>query len=357
MTNLIQEIIADVIRERDIDTRLCHASVATAPGAAGPIVVECSDDEVAVALRRRFSERGEMAGVRVEMLPGAGMPEWMLVVSAVADVRRHPSHPSELVSQAIQGDAVQPLKTVDDWTLVRMDDGYIGWIRDWHLKPWSKGERDEFVQAATHRVRTNHAPVVSAPGAGATPLAELVVGTPVVAGEASRRGWLEVRLADGRRGFAPRASLEKLRARRPNPARLAETGLRFLGIPYLWGGNTPNGFDCSGVVQRVFRLNGLLLPRDSDQQSRVGLERTISGPSDVAPGNLLFFGKSRNSITHVGLVLPDRSFLHSYGQVIVNSLDPSSPLYHPRLASIWQITRDPLRKPTPVRRSKPVQKK
>jgi hypothetical protein len=351
MTNLIQDIIADVIRERGIDTRLCHASMASAPEAH--VVVECSDEDVAVDLRKRFSARGETAGVRVEMLPGPGMPEWMLVVSAVADVRRHPSHPSELVSQAIHGDAVEPLKTVDDWTLVRMDDGYIGWIRDWHLKPWSKAERDEFARAATHRVRTNHVPVLSDPAAGAPPLAELVVGTPLVAGEA-RRGWLEARLADGRRGFVPRPSLERLRSRRPNPARLAETGLRFIGVPYLWGGNTPNGFDCSGVVQRVFRLNGLLLPRDSDQQARFGLELTISGLSEVAPGNLLFFGKSRNSITHVGLVLPDRSFLHSYGQVVVNSLDPSSPRYQPRLASIWQMTRDPLKQPAPLRRSKPV---
>ena len=255
MTDVIRNIVSEVVRERGLDTRLCHIDTITD---AGAVVVECSDADVAGVLRARLAQHGEAASV--ETLPRTGLTAWMLVVSAVADVRRHPSHPSELVSQAILGDAVQPLKSVEDWTLVRMDDGYIGWIRDWHLKPWPKAERDEFTRAATHRVRTNHAPVVSAPEAGATPLAELVVGTPLVAGVASRRGWLEVRLADGRRGFVPRASLEKLRTRRPNPARLAETGLRFLGIPYLWGGNTPNGFDCSGVVQRVFRLNGLLLP-------------------------------------------------------------------------------------------------
>jgi len=355
MSKLIQDMIADVIRERGIDTRLCYLNVGE-PTAGAPVVVECSDADVAGVLRTRLTLSGESASVRVEILPRAGLPDWMLIVSAVADVRRQPSHPSELVSQAIHGDAVMPLKTGDEWTLVRMDDGYVGWIRDWHLKAWTTAQRDAFEAAATHRVRVNHVPVLGAPGATATPIAELVVGTPLVVGDGANRGWMEAHLADGRTGFVPRSSLERLRPRKPTAARLAATGLRFLGIPYLWGGNTPNGFDCSGLIQRVFRLNGLVLPRDSDQQARFGAERENPGPSDLLPGNLVFFGRSRNSITHVGLVLPDQTFLHSYGQVVINSLDTAHALYQPRLAAIWQMTRDPLRKSRPVRRSIPAPK-
>jgi cell wall-associated NlpC family hydrolase len=281
-----------------------------------------------------------------------GMPELMLIVSAVADVRREPSHKAELVSQAIQGDAVTPLQAQNEWTLVRMDDGYIGWIRDWHLRTWTTVQAESFLSTATHRIKSNHCVVLES--LGGAPLAELVVGTRLAAGEPAGRGLVSVRLADGRSGFAPKSSLEPMRKRRPSPERLAKTGLAFLGIPYLWGGTTPNGFDCSGLIQRIFRLNGVLLPRDSDQQALFGAERPNLAPSELVPGQLLFFGKTRDSITHVGLVLPDRTFLHSYGQVTVNAVDPSHARYSRRLAEIWQLTRDPLRKATSTRRSKPA---
>lgn len=287
---------------------------------------------------------------RIEAIqPTPGMPELMLIVSAVADVRREPSHKAELVSQAIQGDVVTPLKAENEWTLARMDDGYIGWIRDWHMDTWTTVQAQSFSEAATHRIKSNHCVVLES--AGGTPMVELVAGSRLVVGERSSRGLVNVRLADGRAGLAPRSALEPLRKRRPTPERLAKTGLGFLGIPYLWGGTTPNGFDCSGLIQRVFRLNGVLLPRDSDQQALFGVERPNPTPSELVPGELLFFGKSRDSITHVGLVLPDRTFLHSYGQVTVNAIDPSHPRYSQRLASIWQLTRDPLKRGTRSRRS------
>lgn len=343
MIATVHEIIAEWLRERGLDRRTCYTHVAALPPDGATVDVQCSDADLALELRRRLAPRADAAAVRVRMLPLPDVPELMLVVSGVGDVRREPSHPAELVSQVICGDTVVPLKTEGDWVLARLDDGYIGWIRDWHVRPWSAERRNAFTTRAAHRIAVNHAAVASAPDAAAAPVAQLVAGTPVAAHLPAARGWVAVELPDGRSGFVRSASIEKLTRRRATPERLAKTGLRFLGVPYLWGGNTPNGFDCSGLVQRIFRLNGVLLPRDSDMQARFGKERVVERPSDLEPGDLLFFGRSREAITHTGLVLPDRTFLHAYGQVIVNSLDPSNERYSDRLASIWRLTRSPLR--------------
>jgi cell wall-associated NlpC family hydrolase len=157
-----------------------------------------------------------------------------------------------------------------------------------------------------------------------------------------------VELPDGRTGFIRRSHTEKTRARRSvSRDQLTATGLRFLGIPYLWGGSTPKGFDCSGLVQRIYRLNGLVLPRDSDMQARFGAEKRVGSIDDLEPGDLVFFGRAAQRITHVGMVVPDRLFLHAYGQVRVNSLDPSHPLFDSSLARDWRATRDPLGEPLP----------
>lgn len=339
----IHEILAELLRERGLDRRTCYTHVAALAPDGAVLEVQCSDPAIAGELRRRLAQSTDASAARVRALPLPDVPELMLVVSGVGDVRREASHASELVSQVIHGDAVTPLKAEGEWTLARLDDGYIGWIRDWHLRPWTAARRDAFAARAGHRIRANHAGVASTPEPGAPPLAQLVVGTPVVAGTAAVRGWVPVELADGRSGFVRRADLERIPRGRATPQRLAKTGLRFLGVPYLWGGNTPNGFDCSGLVQRIFRLNGVLLPRDSDMQALVGRERAVENPSDIEPGDLLFFGRSSDAITHVALVLPDRKLLHSFGQVVVNSLDTGSDLYSERLASIWRLTRSPLR--------------
>ena len=100
------------------------------------------------------------------------------------------------------------------------------------------------------------------------------------------------------------------------------------------------GFDCSGLMQRIYRLNGTLIPRDADQQALFGREKPPGDADDVATGDLIFFGKSSQQITHVGMVLSEGLFLHAYGQVRVGSLDSSSQLYEAQLVADWRITRD-----------------
>lgn len=344
MVQEVNDALASVLEERGLDGRVCFTRVASLPPDGWTVELECSDASVADEVVRRLHLSGDEARrLRVTRLPRADVPAEMIASSSVADVRRSPSHPSELVSQAVMGDRVLPLKSEGEWFLVRMEDGYIGWIRSWHLLETTAAARDAFQARASHRIAVNSSEALSGPSAEALPVSDLVIGTPVVVTASASRGWVAVELPDGRAGFVREPHIELRPVGRPaSRERLVATGLRFLGIPYLWGGSTPKGFDCSGLVQRIFRLQGVVLPRDSDQQARFGREKRVASLDDLLPGDLLFFGRPSQRVTHVAMVLPGREFLHAYGQVRVNSLDPEHPQYEPNLARDWRATRDPL---------------
>lgn len=339
MLQTINSIVTDLLQNAGLDSRHCYVNVTAAPP-DGHVVVECSDAELLEQLR----QHADTTACYV-LLPDreADLPELMIAASSVADVRKEPAHASELVTQIIYGDAFEPLKREGEWVLARLDDGYIGWIRDWHVHAIATAEYERWTRGAGHRVARNHAEVRESADDEALPVTDLVIGTRVTGTTCGRRGWRAVHLPDGKGGYILGRSIEKIRSRRrPSRDRLVTTGLKFLGIPYIWGGTTPKGFDCSGLIQRIFRLHGVLLPRDADLQARYGRRLPDSDPANLASGNLMFFGQSDRQITHVAMVLPDGLFLHAYGQVRVGSLDPRHPLYEPKLHRIVRSARDPL---------------
>jgi cell wall-associated NlpC family hydrolase len=152
-----------------------------------------------------------------------------------------------------------------------------------------------------------------------------------------RGAWLEAALPDGRAGFVEREAVEPYQAwqssRRATPETIETAARMFVGVPYLWGGTSARGFDCSGFVKTVFMLNGLALLRDAGQQARAG--RDVDPGQNFANlrrGDLLFFGRRETAekperIWHVAIYLRDRNFIHCSGRVRISSLDPASPQY------------------------------
>jgi gamma-D-glutamyl-L-lysine dipeptidyl-peptidase len=146
-----------------------------------------------------------------------------------------------------------------------------------------------------------------------------------------------VEYPDGRTGFIAKEEAQVFEAwlagAEDTPERIVATAKRFLGVPYLWGGTSSKGMDCSGFTKTVYYLNGVLLPRDADQQAAVGDSVDVpAGHMDLKPGDLLFFGSHAREgkperVTHVAISLGGRRFIHSSADVHVNSLDPADSDY------------------------------
>jgi hypothetical protein len=252
------------------------------------------------------------------------------ISAAIAPVRREPSHQSECVTQALHGERFEILETTSDglWLRVQLEvDSYRGWLRSWY----AAGAPPAF--EAVGWVRPRGAVVRALPGRGAPILLDLPWPARVAL-MGTEKGWTAVRLDDGRDGFvsAREVALGPAPGGPATGVRLVKTAKALAGAPYLWGGRSAWGFDCSGFVQCVFAWHGLGLPRDSQEQWERGSRRTRSSPRR---GDLLFFGPDESHITHVALSAGSGDFLHAYGEVCFGSLSRESQNYVPELVTAF----------------------
>ena len=243
-------------------------------------------------------------------------PQTAIVRRDVADLRAMPSADSELVDQAHYGENVAVLGESDDWRYVQGADQYFGWARLDDLAVLTG-------LAERHLVAVLLADVRDAPRQDAEVIARLPARTsvpPIVASIEQPDGtygsmpydhpdgWRETHLGPGwRTGYVALPDLVDVRQlphRYPTADDYLRTAETFIGVPYLRGGTTALGLDCSGLVQQVYRLNGVALPRDADQQAMLG--RRVE---EARAGDLLFFGAE--SVTHVALATSATEFIHA----------------------------------------------
>lgn len=245
----------------------------------------------------------------------------LIARSGVVPVLREASLRSEQVTQLVLGETARVLEATGDWRRLRTDgDGYEGWAHLGYLIETTVSEAESWRQRAGGW--SDGAVVRIARTLARLPLRARVE----LAGDA-------VVLPDGRRGrlIAGRVlpHLESIRsARGQPPARWAFS--MFAGAPYQWGGVTPWGVDCSGLVQTTFAARGAPLPRDASQQA--GLGSPIS-PDAMRPDDLLFFGEEDDRVTHVALAGEDDTLVHSTlscGGVVQEPWSPGTRAAHLR---------------------------
>jgi cell wall-associated NlpC family hydrolase len=263
-----------------------------------------------------------------------------VVSLAALDVRRRPDHRAELTSQLLLGETVRllPVRPQGGWRRVEnRADGYRGWVREWGLVEASAARVARWSRRARARVTQLYVEVHEAPGRGAlvTPLFWNARVIPV----RTKGRFCHVELPDGRRGWMTASALEPGRAPRDLAARIR--GL--LGIPYLWGGRTPLGFDCSGFTQQVLAEQGVAVPRDAGEQFRTA--RPLRRGEEPRIGDLVFFGAPGGPVGHVGVGLGGGYFAHCRKQVRISSVEPHNPMHDRELEPQLRGWRRPSKRP------------
>ena len=259
-----------------------------------------------------------------------------IVVVPVANMYSGPSDSTDVVSQAIYGSNVTLLTARGEWCRIQTADHYKGWVPSRQLRLVQNGNgyatggvivQVESLFANLYREPdvTRHKPVLTIPfearlevipeeSADESKDAKPARAAPKAAATAkpgkkpNTEGWLQVRLPDKRSAWVQ--SSDVIADAKPlSIPESIELAKRFLGIPYLWGGSSSFGFDCSGFTQMLLRARGLNMPRDADKQAAwsglVAVDR-----KELQAGDLLFFGSSARAITHTGMYIGDGEFIH-----------------------------------------------
>lgn len=223
---------------------------------------------------------------------------------SIVPLRSEPTDRSEMVSQVLFGEIMEITEVKESWSkVVLQNDSYEGWIDS---KQITSIEQEEFValqkrnqilctDLVEHLTNCKHELMMIPIGAELT-----FLSVPTL----------------NQDNFVFEGEVVSEKQPKDN---LINTAFMFLNAPYLWGGKTPFGIDCSGFSQMVYKLNGYQIPRDAYQQA--GLGENLSFIEESEPGDLAFFDNDEGRITHVGIIMKDNYIIHAHGKVRIDRID------------------------------------
>ncbi len=285
----------------------------------------------------------EAAGLEVldsiVVLPAANLDGkiYGVVNLSACNIRTRAGHSQELSTQATLGTPLRVYKEDGGWYRVQTPDDYLGWLDPGGFELMDEAAYNDWMQKAKVVHLSDFGFSYSEPDTESTPVSDLVEGS-ILAFRGTENNFAEVSYPDGRIAYIPAVEVMGydlwLASRDPNMENILATAYAFVGRPYLWGGTSGKGVDCSGFTKMVFYLNGVILPRDASQQVHTGVEiETDTSLQNLQVGDLLFFGRKATEdlperIVHVAIYAGDGKIIHSSGKVREESLRPDDPTYN-----------------------------
>ena len=223
---------------------------------------------------------------------------------SVIPIRSESKDQAEMVNQLLFGEHFKVLETKKKWSKIRLaHDSYEGWICN---KQWIKICEEDYKQLDKDisTMTTDILDIITK-----NQYQPIVIGS-ILPFFKSGHALINNEMYEFN-GLTTPGFVKK--------EKITENALIYLNAPYLWGGRTPLGIDCSGLTQMIYRLQGIDLPRDAYQQAKVGT--TLSFIEESEPGDLAFFDNEEGKVIHVGIILKDNHIIHASGKVRIDRID------------------------------------
>ena len=323
------------------DGRVALYNISLKPNVEYLLLTGESNQPKAVALlKQRLDENGIPYLDSISLLPdeSVGVFKYAVANNSVTNIRSNPKHSAELATQVLFGTGLKVLKIKDDFYLVQVPDGYISWVdhggvvlmNNHDYSVWSQSQKIIYTKpvGSVYQYKDDDTEILS----------DIVLGAQLKLLNAGAN-YYEVEYPDKRIGYIRINEAEVYRDWvenvDPSGELIEQYAREFIGSPYLWGGTSSKGMDCSGFTKTVYLMNGFIIPRDASQQINAGedVDKDLTF-ENLKKGDLMFFGTKattdkKQRVTHVGIWLGNEKgeFIHSASQVRLSSIDPNSEYY------------------------------
>ncbi|MGB3064982.1 NlpC/P60 family protein [Sphingobacterium thalpophilum] len=341
----IKELQENVKREFAPDRRTKIVAIQHADIPQNQYILETTEKDAQFVLEQKAKDIP--AHIQVKLLPDASVEGKTagVIRLSVANMRTFPDNAAELTSQVLLGTQVDLLQKKGGEYRVRTPDGYIAWVPSSSIAAMDETEIASWRQAEKVIYTTEFGRSYSEPNEKSQRVSDLVYGD-ILKLTGQKGNFYAVAYPDGRKGYIRKSESLTLKSwldsRNPTAENIIASAKSMLGLPYLWGGTSVKGVDCSGFTKTSFFMNGFVIPRDASQQVLAGQQIDIldseghfdpeKALKNLKPADLLFFAAGKNSnpnarVTHVALYIGNGTFIHAAGLVRINSMLKDAPDY------------------------------